>query len=75
MDHSGTPEHGIHVGAPATHAAAGGHPAFPDAEWQAFRREDKTAGQYIIGLMVSIFIIGLLLYIGVAWSVATRATY
>src|SRR5262249_52352798 len=64
MAHSETPEHG---------APVSGQTYFPDPEWQAFRREDATAGKYIIGLMVGIFITGLLLYLGVAYSVLSRA--
>jgi hypothetical protein len=66
MAHSDMPEHGAQ--------AASGQTYFPDAEWQAFRREDLTAGKYIIGLMVGIFITGLLLYLGVAYSVLSRPT-
>jgi hypothetical protein len=63
MAHSETPGHG---------PAPTGQSYFPEAEWQEFRAIDKTAGKYIVGLMVGIFITGLLLYLGVAWSVASR---
>jgi len=44
---------------------AGGQPYFSEAEWQALQSEDIHAGKAVVGLMVSIFSIGLVLYIGV----------
>jgi hypothetical protein len=46
---------------------------FPEAEWRSFREADLTAAKHIVGLMVGIFITGLLLYTGVALWVANRA--
>jgi len=46
---------------------------FPEAEWRSFREADLTAAKHIVGLMVGIFITGLLLYTGVALWVASRA--
>jgi hypothetical protein len=47
----------------------GGQPHFSDSEWQALQAEDLHAAKMIVGLMVSIFTIGLLLYIGVNLSI------
>jgi hypothetical protein len=68
MEHPATPG--------TTHHAetASGQTYFPAAEWQSFREIDKTAAKYIVGLMVGIFIVGLLLYTGVALWVAGRPT-
>jgi hypothetical protein len=44
---------------------AGGQPYFSETEWQALQSEDIHAGKAVVGLMVSIFSIGLVLYIGV----------
>jgi hypothetical protein len=38
---------------------------FSEAEWAAFQQEDLHAGKAVVGLMTSIFTIGLLLYTGV----------
>ena len=57
---------------PDTHTP-GVQTLFPEAEWQEYRRADLAAAKYIVGLMVGIFIVGLVLYTGVAWSVASRA--
>jgi hypothetical protein len=75
MTHPGTPETGnLHGGAVPHHA---GTPAeqtyFSEAEWQVFRQQDLTAAKQIVGLMVGIFITGLILYSGVALWVANRA--
>jgi hypothetical protein len=51
------------------HAPATGQPYFSDAEWAMLQTEDIHAGKAVVGLMVSIFSIGLLLYIGVMISV------
>jgi hypothetical protein len=48
---------------------AGGQPYFSETEWQALQSEDIHAGKAVVGLMVSIFSIGLVLYIGVCLSV------
>jgi hypothetical protein len=48
---------------------------FPPAELAAFHAEDKAAGTHIVGLMLSIFVLGLLGYLfvclwvgGAVWS-------
>jgi hypothetical protein len=51
----------------ATPTSGGLH--FSAAEWQALQQEDLHAGKAVIGLMVSIFSIGVLLYTGVMLSV------
>ena len=48
----------------------GGQPHFSTTEWEAFQKEDMHAGKAVVGLMISIFSMGLLLYIGVMLSVA-----
>ena len=54
-----------------THAHAPGEQThFPAAEWQEFRQADWTAGAYIVVLMQGIFMVGLVLYLIVLWSVA-----
>jgi hypothetical protein len=47
--------------------ASGAH--FSEAEWQALRREDLAGGTAVVTLMAAIFLIGLVLYLIVAWSV------
>lgn len=42
---------------------------FSDAEWQELRSEDLHGAKAIVGLMGSIFIIGVVLYAFVAWWV------
>jgi hypothetical protein len=50
-----------------TQAASSGHasgqPHFSDAEWASFQADDKKAATAVVGLMASIFSIGLVLYI------------
>jgi len=71
MNPSHHPETGFQPGAAVP--VPGHGPAeqtyFPEAEWRELRETDKTAGKHIVGLMVGIFSIGLLLYIGVMLSV------
>jgi hypothetical protein len=50
-------------------AAAEVQPAFTDTEVRAFRESDVSAGRAIVILMQGIFLIGLVLYLIVAWSV------
>jgi hypothetical protein len=52
-------------------ASAAGQPYFPAAEWEELQREDLHAAKMVVGLMVSIFSIGLVLYIGVLVSCAS----
>jgi hypothetical protein len=62
-----------HVTADPAHAhapAAGEQTYFPPAEWREFRESDKTAAAYIVVLMQGIFMVGLVLYLIVLWSVA-----
>lgn len=56
-----------HDHAPAQHADA--PPPFTAAEVTAFRNADVSAGRAIVVLMQGIFLIGLFLYLIVAWSV------
>jgi len=42
---------------------------FSDDEWQRLQTEDIQAGKAIVYLMSGIFVIGLVLYMIVAWSV------
>ncbi len=63
-----------HITADPGHAhghapAAGEQTYFPPQEWQEFRDSDKTAGAYIVVLMQGIFVVGLVLYLIVLWSV------
>lgn len=48
---------------------AAGQPYFSAAEWDALQSEDVRGGKAVVGLMVGIFSIGLLLYIGVMLSI------
>jgi hypothetical protein len=65
------PSEHVPAGAPHGHApAAGEQTYFPPEEWRAFRESDKTAAAYIVVLMQGIFIVGLVLYLIVLWSVA-----
>jgi hypothetical protein len=49
--------------------AASGQSYFSHDEWNTLHSEDVRAGKAVVGLMVAIFSIGLLLYIGVMVSV------
>jgi hypothetical protein len=48
---------------------------FSAAEWETLKNEDLHAGKMVIGLMTSIFTIGVLMYIGVAVSVGLWPHY
>lgn len=54
-------EHAAEQGTPN----AAGQTYFSETELQALHSEDIHAGKAVVGLMVSIFSIGLVLYIGV----------
>jgi hypothetical protein len=56
----------------ATTVPSGGTASLPfsEQEWQRLRSEDLQGGKAIILLMGSIFIIGLVLYLFVAWWVS-----
>jgi hypothetical protein len=59
-----------HVTADPAHApAAGEQTYFSPAEWREYRESDKTAAAYIVVLMQGIFMVGLVLYLIVLWSV------
>jgi hypothetical protein len=49
--------------------SATGQPYFSAEEWNLLQGEDVRGGKAVVGLMVGIFSIGLLLYIGVMLSV------
>ena len=44
---------------------------FSDGEWQDLRTEDLSGAKAVVGLMMGIFIIGLVLYLFVAWWVSS----
>jgi hypothetical protein len=55
------------------HETPPGPSPFSDQEWARFQAEDRGAGAAVVGLMTGIFLIGLVLYIGVAvacWPIA-----
>ncbi len=55
-----------------THVTAGHETTqhFPDAEWQQLRKEDLAGAKAIVCLMAGIFVVGLALYLFVAWWVS-----
>jgi len=74
MSHGDSHAPSEHVTAHAPHgpaAAAGEQTHFPPEQWQEFRDSDKTAAAYIVVLMQGIFMVGLVLYLIVLWSVAS----
>jgi len=56
---------------PIGHGSAPPRP-FSDAEWESLQTEDVHGAKMVVGLMSSIFTIGLLLYIGVCYAVKTN---
>ncbi len=71
MTHGDSHGSSEHVSAGHGHAPTGGAQALlPPEEWAAFRASDKVAGTYIVILMQGIFVIGLILYLIVLWSVS-----
>lgn len=42
--------------------------AFSDTEWNALHKDDIYAGRILVGLMFTIFALGLLLYLGVLYA-------
>jgi len=48
---------------------SGGRPFFADEDWQWFQKEDAWAAKMIVGLMSSIFTVGLLIYSTIAFVV------
>jgi hypothetical protein len=73
MTHGHSPEHGIQSTPPAT---AGTLPAkqpyFLDREWEALQADDRHTAAVIVSLLTSIFVIGLLLYLGVCLAVINK---
>lgn len=54
------------------HGTTAAQPRFTDAEWDLFQADDRQAGGAVIGLMMGIFAVGLVLYIGVFIWVGMR---
>ena len=61
-------EHGITSAPP--HGTTAGSSPFSDAEIAAFREDDKKAATNFVGLMLGIFILGVVLYLIVAYICA-----
>jgi hypothetical protein len=66
MSHPETQPHGHHDGE---------LPYFPAAEWEAFHKDDITAGKAVILLISGIFTVGLVLYTIVALTVRATPLY
>jgi hypothetical protein len=49
--------------------AAAGHPHFSAAEWEQLQSDDRHGAAVVLGLMTTIFSIGLVLYVIVFFSV------
>ena len=49
-------------------ASAASQPYFPAAEWEQLQADDRHAATAVLGLMTSIFSIGLILYLIVFYS-------
>jgi len=67
MSHQDPAAHG---GNPASKAASG-QTIFPPAELEAFHKEDAVAGRNIVCLMLTIFTLGLIGYLTVAYVVGS----
>jgi hypothetical protein len=52
-------------------APSGEHASFSDENRQAFRQEDYGAARIIVGIMASVFTMGLAIYIFIAYLVAS----
>jgi hypothetical protein len=52
-----------------SHPQAASQPYFPEAEWEQLQADDRHGATVVLGLMTSIFSIGLVLYIVVLISV------
>ncbi len=63
--------HGDHGGTAADHDHGHGHAPFPftPEEKKEFQKDDIFAGQAVVVLMTAIFLVGVVLYTVVAWSV------
>lgn len=47
----------------APHETPAGHgPYFSDAEWQSLQASDRAAARAIVGLLLSVFCVGVVLY-------------
>jgi hypothetical protein len=62
MNHPEMTDHG-------EHAATARQLPFSDQEWSELQAQDVHGGKMVVGLMVSIFTMGLLLYTGVYLAV------
>jgi hypothetical protein len=58
-------EHAAHAASPSPTAGE----LFTPAEIEGFHQEDRMAATYIVGLMVGIFVLGLIGYLGVCYWV------
>jgi hypothetical protein len=54
-----------------THGTGARQTHFPDAEWEALQASDRQAARNIVCLMGGIFILGLIGYLLVCWSIST----
>jgi hypothetical protein len=58
----------------AAHHSAEGlaawHSLFPPQEWDDLRREDRQAARNIVVLLTTVFLTGLVMYLGIAFIVA-----
>jgi hypothetical protein len=63
MAHSGSSGHG-------TSGAVASQTLFSPDEWRALQAEDRQAARNIVCLMTGVFIVGLILYSGIAIWVA-----
>jgi hypothetical protein len=53
---------------PSEHGSS--NPYFSEEDWQYLRSEDLKGAKAVVGLMMGIFLTGLVLYMFVAWWVA-----
>lgn len=52
-----------------------GHPEIPAAIWSEYRHQDWYAARNIVVLMTSIFLVGVALYLGIAYWVDQSPNY
>jgi hypothetical protein len=43
---------------------------FSAADWETFNREDRSTTAIVVATMTAIFLVGLVLYVTIAWLVA-----
>jgi hypothetical protein len=55
----------LHLGSPPQPVQQQEVAPFADAEWQAIRSADRQGARWIVGLMLSIFSFGLLMYFSI----------